>query len=156
MATKFTGFADLKDPRDLVLKLQHDISRIAADPGDSYAAFDFFVTAEHILDWLHPDYGGRAARDAIRNSEAILKITSHIANGAKHFVASNSKHKSVASIEQDLYVEPGHFEDDYMEEPIVIKLTPDEAVAFGCSQIDAIALAYQVLAYWQSKISATP
>jgi hypothetical protein len=47
---RFTGFAELQTPCDLLRKLQHDISRMAADSGDSYAAFDFFVTAEHLLD----------------------------------------------------------------------------------------------------------
>jgi len=85
------------------LKLRHDFARMQSDPDDIYAAFDFFVTAEHIVDWLHPDAPGssqRAERERIRSSSPMLEIVSHIANGAKHFVALAKHHTSVAELEQ--------------------------------------------------------
>jgi hypothetical protein len=48
--TSFNGFAELRIPRDLVKKLQFDLKRVLESPQDQYAAFDFFVTAEHIVD----------------------------------------------------------------------------------------------------------
>ncbi|TAH12750.1 MAG: hypothetical protein EAZ11_04595 [Curvibacter sp.] len=149
---QFTGFAKLRTSHDLLLKLQHDMTRISNDSSDVYAAFDFFVTAEHLVDWLHPYPNSGNDQKALRNSNPLLKITSHLANGAKHFAATHNRHKSVASVENDGYADD-YFEDDYVEEPIVITLTDQEADTFGCRQIDAIALARQVLAYWQEKIT---
>ena len=54
--SSFKGFAVLKRAADLVAKLEHDLERIRAAPEDAYAAFDFFVTADHIVDWLLPDW----------------------------------------------------------------------------------------------------
>ena len=34
----------------------HDLERMRGGPEDAYAAFDFFVTADHIVDWLLPDW----------------------------------------------------------------------------------------------------
>ncbi len=56
--SKFQGFFELATPPDLLKKLRHDLSRVQQNLTDSYAAFDFFVTAEHILDWKYPDTGG--------------------------------------------------------------------------------------------------
>jgi hypothetical protein len=95
------GFGRLQTPRDLLQKLRHDRSRMEADPDDVYAAFDFFVTADHILDWLYPDSPGasqRHKRQAHRDREPLLQIVSHLANGAKHFEAVASHHTSVTDI----------------------------------------------------------
>ena len=150
---QFKGFAVLRTPHDLLLKLQHDMTRMSVDSSDEYAAFDFFVTAEHLIDWLHP--GSKSDREALRGSDPLLKITSHLANGAKHFAATAQHHKSVTSVERDGYADD-YFADDYVEEPIVITLSQQEAIALGCSQIDAITLAYRVLAHWQSKFPDAP
>lgn len=147
----FTGFAELRRPRDLVEKLQHDYERLAANSGDTYAAFDFFITAEHILDWLHPDRTGKASREAERGSSPLLEVTSHIANGAKHFVASGTQHNSVRGIEQQGYAD-GYAEPGYFEEPIVVKLSPNEATFFGTTELEAVVLAKRVLEYWQGRI----
>jgi hypothetical protein len=50
MNSTFKGFAQLKQPEDLYLKLAHDRKRMEATPLDAYAAFDLFVTAKHMLD----------------------------------------------------------------------------------------------------------
>lgn len=93
------GFANLTSARDLLAKLRHDRKRIRENNHDAYAAFDFFVTAYHILDWLHPDPTGTAARKALRDSEPLLQLADHVANGAKHFVLTNKRHNSITSVE---------------------------------------------------------
>jgi hypothetical protein len=45
------GFAKIRSVGDLFAKLQHDLHRMHNDPLNEYAAFDFFVTAEHMVDW---------------------------------------------------------------------------------------------------------
>ena len=97
----FKGFATLTSPADLLVKMQHDLSRMEQELANPYPAFDFFVTAEHLLDWLYP--GDRESKnDKIRGQkrkcEPLLRVTSHLANGAKHFQVTAKRHKSVDSL----------------------------------------------------------
>jgi hypothetical protein len=144
----FRGFGELQSPRDLLIKLRHDLERMESSPQDQYAAFDFFVTAEHIVDWLHPSDQDHKRRNALRSKTPLLRITSQIANGAKHFEARNKRHKSVVGIEKDRYVEAGYTEDGYVAEPLLIRLTEQEASDFGQPAIEAIWLARRVLECW--------
>ena len=69
-----------------------------SDPTDAYAAFDFFVTAEHLLDWLHPDSAnGKADREKLRNQYEILQTVSHLACGAKHFDGLRNYHRPLTA-----------------------------------------------------------
>jgi hypothetical protein len=53
------GVFELRTPEDLLGKLRVDLKRLEADPLDQYAAFDFFVSASHMPDWLSPgQFGG--------------------------------------------------------------------------------------------------
>jgi hypothetical protein len=52
--SNFKGFASMVCAADLLVKMQYDLSRMEQEPADPYPAFDFFVTAEHLLDWLWP------------------------------------------------------------------------------------------------------
>jgi hypothetical protein len=92
------GFIPLQTPQDLLGKLSHDLARMRHDVTDAYAAFDFFVTAEHILDWLCPDSeNGKPKREMLREQHSILQTVSHLASGAKHFDGLSKHHKSVES-----------------------------------------------------------
>jgi hypothetical protein len=150
MAGLFAGFAELREPRDLVKKLQFDFERIKNSPQDQYAAFDFFVTAEHIVDWLHPKI--TQDRISLRASEPLLQITSHIASGAKHFETTDARHKSVSDIHKSHYVEPGYVEDGYVEEPLFITFTDEMAENMKCNKLTAIQLAQLVYEYWSANI----
>ena len=55
MGTNHKGFGSLQTPLDLLSKLEHDLERMRVSPEDTYAAFDYFVTAEHVIDWAYPD-----------------------------------------------------------------------------------------------------
>ena len=82
-----TGLFQLQTPRDMFAKLKHNHGRLANDPNNAYIAFDFFVTAEHLLDWLYPGVAGRSHRSAARNSEILVcEVVSHLATGAKHMI----------------------------------------------------------------------
>ena len=89
------GLFQLQSARDLLAKLRHDYSRLQQTPNDPYAAFDFFVTAEHLLDWVYPGASGKASRTAERESHVILQVVSHLATGAKHMVPEVRHHVSV-------------------------------------------------------------
>ena len=91
------GIFTLNDPRDLLTKLEHDYEALKKDRNNSYSAFNFFVTAEHMLDWIHPGRSKSTQRSSEKNQSTILQICSHIANGAKHFEVEDKRHKSVSS-----------------------------------------------------------
>ncbi|SDA13152.1 hypothetical protein SAMN05216315_10422 [Nitrosospira sp. Nsp18] len=145
--SKFQGFGELKTSLDLVQKLEHDLERIRDTPHDQYAAFDFFVTAEHILDWIYPTDG--KTRSKLREEEHLLALISHIANGAKHFEARDKRHKSVTDVEKSRYVEVGYVEDGYFEDPLLIHLSEEQQKHFKASSVEVVTLAEQVLQYWR-------
>jgi hypothetical protein len=152
--SSFTGLFELRRPADLVRKLRHDLERIETSPHDQYAAFDFFVTAEHIVDWLHPSDADEPARRALRSSSPLLRITSHLANGSKHFEATRKHHRSVAGTEKSRYVEEGYVEPGYFHEPLLVHLTTDEARELGVPTIEVASLARHILEFWSNHAPA--
>lgn len=147
MATgSFKGFGSLKTQNDLLRKIQHDFARLQAAPTDVYAAFDFYVSAYHMLDWLHPkDDAGRRAEEA---KSPLLQVCSHLANGAKHFEVTAKQHVSV----NDVVTEEGKFfGGQFFGGPFFgslhIELDGQAAKDFG-AKVEAIEFAKQVLAYW--------
>ena len=137
---------ELQTPKDLLAKLQFDFARIEANPLDVYAAFDFFVTAEHVPDWV--------GNKSIKSKEPLLKVVSHIANGAKHFRATDPKHKSV----KDVHSINGVFDSNVFDPNVfdvgdlVVEIKGDEVKLFG-SEISVRRLAQMVIKYWTARIT---
>lgn len=69
---------------ELFDKLQADYQRLASDPLDSYAAYDFFVTAWHLVDWTHSPVHDSGGRDALLARAPVLRVCEQVAVGAKH------------------------------------------------------------------------
>lgn len=80
---------------DLFSKLEWEYKQLASDPNNTYLAFNFFVTAWHLLEWKYPDPKGKNTRKNIRDNEPLLRICEHLAVGAKHFEPTSKKHTSV-------------------------------------------------------------
>jgi hypothetical protein len=88
------GFFDLRTSRDLFDKLESDFTRLKAEPINSHVAFDFFVTAWHLVEWhIHLP----AERTAFCNENPVLNVCEHLAVGAKHFAPRNPRLTSVAT-----------------------------------------------------------
>jgi hypothetical protein len=97
--TGWRGFSHkLQSPRDLLAKMEHDYDRMRASPGDPYPVFDFFVAAEHMVDWRYP-LDGPKQREV--RSHDPCRTVSHLASGAKHFEATDARHTSVATVEAE-------------------------------------------------------
>lgn len=137
--TKHIPFFELTTPRDLFAKMEGDLKALDASPGDSRLAFNFFVTAEHLPDWLKH-------RELVDGS-AILRVVSHLANGAKHF--ETDRHDAIQRAEVDGWVESDWVEDDYVETRLKVHLSPDEAREIGEPVIDAVDLGRRVLDFWR-------
>nr|BAF45176.1 hypothetical protein [uncultured bacterium] len=104
-------------------------------------AFNFFVTAEHLPDWLNQ-------RPLVKNN-CILRVVSHIANGAKHFNLEDKRHKSVKSTEKFRVYEEGVYEPNVFYEPPLIPFTDDESKELNTKEIDAVELGKRVLEFWK-------
>ena len=148
---RLTGFGRLQTPEHLLGKLRHDYSRIQQEPGDEYAAFDFFVTAEHLLDWLWPGQINRSRREQFRSSDPLLEVTSHIASGVKHFVAEAKHHQSVGHAD----VAPAAFSDAFdpgafqTSDELFVTLDGRAEAQFG-PKIGVRPLGARILAFWEN------
>jgi hypothetical protein len=146
----FFGSFELRTASDLFRKLEYDLKRVQNNPLDSYAAFDFFVTAEHMIDWFYKDSDGKKKSE--RNSNSLLQICSHIANGSKHFKATHPRHKAVAATT----VHKGDFSQDFSPRDfdvsrLEVELQGDAAAALG-NTISALVLAAQITDHWKAKL----
>lgn len=147
------GAFGLSTPTDLLAKLRHDYEILARRPNDAYAAFNFFVTAEHLVDWIHPI--DKSSRNTLR-SDPLLAVVSHLANGAKHFGPLSAHHVSVKSSGQTggffpaKYFGPRFFSGIFGGgRRLSVTLDGPAAAAFGPT-LTAIDLATKVLAYWET------
>jgi hypothetical protein len=78
-----------------------------------------------------------------------LRIASHVANGGKHFVVT--RHDSVRNLEKTRYAAEDYVADGYFEDPSLVHLAPDEAIALGVvDSIEAISLAQKTIDFWSA------
>jgi hypothetical protein len=145
----FTGFFELKTPEDLFRKLEHDFQRIVKEPLDTFAAFDFFVTAEHMLDWVYPN--DAVKQTAERHSTPLLEVCSHLANGSKHFQATNRRHRSVDDTRHHRGAFSNAFSSAFDISRLEIHLQGSAAATFG-NLVAVEDLAHQVLDYWRAQL----
>jgi hypothetical protein len=148
--TAFSGLFKLKTKQDLLEKLRHDHDRLKKSPLDSSAAFDFCVTAYHMLDWHYPSDSKQ--RRQVECDNIILQVLSHLANGSKHFQATDPRHVSV----KDTSVQEGAFDSNAFDPEIVdvgelrIELDGKAAQHFGASSIGVLRLAEEAVRFWEN------
>jgi len=150
------GFFSLKTPHDLLAKMEHDYQRIKDEPMDVYAAFDFFITAHSMRDWLRKSDMGKRMKSPKDNS--LLSLCADIANGSKHFGPKVNHATSVrGTVERPpaTYGVAVYGSSRYgTGEGLEIRLQGEQAEEFG-SYIDADQLAEKVLAFWRDYLSST-
>jgi hypothetical protein len=144
---ELNGFFCLRTARDLREKLEVDYRRLfQSDPASieaQYAAFDFFVCAEHIPDWLSETSGGSITHHRSYPEGAMV---SHIANGAKHFRVKDRRHTSV----KNTTTVPGAFDENIFD-PSVFDCTPRLVIELESgATADVLELADKVISHWQS------
>jgi hypothetical protein len=107
----------------------------------------FLVTAEHLPEWC--------GDVSIRRQEPLLRVVSHLANGAKHFRVTDPRHNSVTSVGS----RPGLF-DPRIFDPrlfdtggLYVELTSEEAQNFGLAVVTVLRLANEVLQYWEQRFA---
>lgn len=144
------GFFDLQTPEHLLHKLEWEYTQWQDHPLNTYRAWNFFVTAEHLPDWIArtgPRIPKGFSINDFKQEKSLLRICSHLANGGKHF-RPKDEHTSVASTRQ----QPGWVPPGWVELPaLMVDLTPNEqrALSSPSASIEAFSLATDVLAFWQ-------
>lgn len=129
------GFGSLDSASDLLAKLESDLELLLQQPGDSYVAYNFFATADHIVDWLFPGPEGSAAavgRQSMRRTDALLCVVSQIATGAIHLQPRGRRGGALTHVDD-----------------LIVVLSGEAASRFGC-EVSAFALAASVVRYWQA------
>jgi hypothetical protein len=144
------GFIELKSVPDYWKKLNFDYTELKSNDNDIYVAFNFFVTAYHMIDWV---FEGKYSKERIDlNSKPIMKVCNHIVSGIKHFEPDSKRHNSVLDIEKERYVEEDYIENGYFEDPIIIHLDEKLESEFGKS-IKVMKLAKRVMCFWDAELN---
>jgi hypothetical protein len=150
-------FFQLNTAADLRAKLERDLDQLKSNPMSSDVAFNFFITAEHLLDWVYPKSVNKPTRTKERRNSVLLQVCSHLANGAKHFEVEDLHHDSVSSTD----TAGGYFNASYFASPyfssayfgagrrLVIRLKGQAAKQLGDS-IEVVKLAENVMQYWNT------
>jgi hypothetical protein len=150
-------FFDLQTPGDLLRKLEREYERWKADPLNSDCAWNFFVTAEHLPEWL-PHTGPRMPKGVsygtLKKGNPLLRVCSHIANGGKHSRAKASRHTSVdrAVIELKGWVEDDWADDWAGKEPTLVVYAMSEEqtdLKWDTPDRDALWVATKILEFWR-------
>ena len=110
-------------------KLTRDLECLETWPNDVDMAFNFFLTADAILEWLYPGEAGELQRGDLRN-DPLLRAVRELASGAKHL-----EMKRRAGSPQTV---------------LTVELTERAAQKYG-SRISALELAKRVHAYWRTQ-----
>ena len=150
------GAFTLETPHDLLAKLESDYDTLLQNRDNPYLAYNFFVTAEHMLDWVYPGYANKSQREAERESEVLLQVCSHLAAGSKHFVVEAKHHESVLKSVQKRPGNPftGPFGGPFVPRSGISGLCVDldgNAKKVLGSSIHVSKLAKQVLDYWKNQ-----
>jgi hypothetical protein len=163
------NFFDLQTPEDLLRKVEREYERWKADPLNADFAWNFFVTAEHLRDWIYyqdmpttgkkrPDLLDHKAPGDFKDTHLETRICSHLANGAKHFHLREERHHSVERTARAMsgWVEDGYVEDGWVgKAPVLqVSVTPDEQAAlhWDAAERDALWFAARVLEFWQARL----
>lgn len=153
------GWFELRTVNDLLRKLDRDFEKLKQHPHDVDLAFNFFVTAEHMLDWQYPGKANRSQRDKARRKDVLLQITSHLANGAKHFKVEAKHHQAVRDANQSSghwpkgYWPKGYWPPGYWSDLLYVELEGDAAAELG-QRVGVLQLAERVLKNWQNRLSS--
>ena len=151
------GAFGLTTPKDLLGKLERELKQLRLKPNSQDVALNFFVFAEHMLDWLHPGSGSRKIRESLRSAEPLLQVVSHLANSSKHFDQLAPHHKSVEDTgETGGYFGASYFGASYFGSGyfggrrLLIKFRGDAANHFGES-LPVLDVAEKVYAFWEAR-----
>ncbi|MBW2936605.1 hypothetical protein KXJ69_00715 [Aureisphaera sp. CAU 1614] len=141
------GFGKLITVEDYWIKLCWEYDKLKKEPHNTFKAFNFVITAYHLLEWIAPKPLGAQNKEwpQIKQNIKHLKVCEQLANGAKHFEVDKSRHKLVKKLESYGYVEDGYVEAGYFEEQIIITLSDSTVLTI-------LELAESLISDWKNEL----
>ena len=151
--TPMAGLFDLVSANDLCAKLDHDYRKVKASPSDVFAAFDFIVTAWHLLEWRYPNSEGRAVRQSLCEQYPVIGLCEHLCVSGKHYTPSNPKLQSLeGSFRRSAWKRgvwaPGVWALGTWLDELVIELSGPARVQFG-ERLTMEEFADHVMEFWR-------
>jgi hypothetical protein len=148
------GVFGLNSYADLLRKLEWEFEQLTAEPTSAYVAYNFFVTAWHLLEWRYSDPYGTSTRNEIKDKTPLLQICEHLAVGAKHFEPGNPKLKSVSDSRWNGAWAPGAWAKGAWKfgawkESLSVSLTGEAQILYG-DRIEVLELARMAMNYWKA------
>ena len=140
------GFFSLQSVQDLLAKARSDLACLRANPTDPYLAYNFFVAARHVPDWIHPK--NRKASKALIDSYVELQVCRHLADGAKHLQLEATQHTQVERTTESAGIFDSAIFDSAIFDTgrLIVELSPKDAPALGLSSsVSALELAELVM-----------
>ncbi|PIQ20125.1 MAG: hypothetical protein COW65_16815 [Cytophagales bacterium CG18_big_fil_WC_8_21_14_2_50_42_9] len=155
-----TGFINLIDETDLFKKLLWEYEFLIKNSESSFHAFNFFVTAFHLADWIYK--GGTRNNENYTNfvkDNIVISLAGQIANGAKHFELKDKRYtedkRGIKGIISDNgYVNDGYVQDAYLQNRLIIKLDNQAKSIIGES-IEVIELADFIINFYNKTFKRT-
>lgn len=146
--SELNGFFSLRTPRDLLAKLESDHDRLRAAASTSvdaqYAAYDFFVTAQHLSDWQSHAVGGSLSSHRAYADGALVD---DVASGAKHFRVDPKRHGTVSDTRSAGAFQADAFQSDAFDVArLVVDLEDGDTV-------EVTDVASRVLAHWRTVLA---
>jgi hypothetical protein len=148
------GIFDLLSADDLCAKLEHDFGRVAKRPSNVYAAFDFVITAWHLLEWRFPGNAEHSRRKAIRAENPVIEVCEHLAVSGKHYEPMDPRHRSVRVSRRDSVWKRGVFAEGFWaqamwRDELVIEFDGPAKDAFG-DEMRFLDFAERVMEFWRT------
>jgi hypothetical protein len=137
------GFSPrLQSQADLLAKLRTDLVRLVRDPGDDYAAWDFFVTAEAMRDWNRS-----RGREPMGRDDPLLLRVSDVANHGKHYLTRDPLLVTVRDIGAAGAFDPDAFDPAAFDTVRLVIATDDEP-----GSESAVDLARRAVEWWDAEL----
>lgn len=145
------GLFDLLSSEYLCAKLEHDYERVRSNTADVFAAFDFLVTAWHLLEWKYP--GARKKRKEIKKQYPILALCEHLAVSGKHFEPTDPNLNTVSETHRNSVWKrgawaSGAWKQGVWKDDLVVELTDEAQEVFG-DKITMKEIADKVMEFWR-------
>jgi hypothetical protein len=130
-------------------KLIRDFGKLEAAPRDQDAAYNFFVTAYHMHEWIAGN--DQAVRRQLE-ADPLVRVAGHIATRGKHFEASSPKWVQVVSTESR---ERGPLGGTPAGKPTALRiiLSDPNLTPLKSTDITAVDLARCFLEHWREVLS---
>jgi hypothetical protein len=147
------GLFDLVSFNDLCAKLDQDYRRVNANAADVFAAFDFIVTAWHLLEWRTPGNAAKDERRSLCEQNPILALCEHLCVSGKHYEPTDKRLNSVqGSFRRSAWPRgawaSGVWAQGVWQDELVIELSGTAKDVFG-DRLTMREFAERVMQFWR-------